>query len=600
MKKQITTLLLALIFLFSGTAVKIKAESNTITAEIIINSYDKVVTADNSSKVNALEAAEEILKKNGIKYEISKASWGGTYISSIEGVKEKHFGGWDGWLYAVNRNGKYVDITTGIDGFNLLNGDKLIVYYGDFSTLTVNKIDFSTEKPSESLELTLSNTYLDYTTNKPVVQAVTGVNKVMLDGIEYSVKEGKVTIPKGLTEGKHVIEVNDFRSDKSPSVVADKIEFNFSAQVKEDSNGTVSDGEQSENTLIKIEDIDAEIAELKEYLSSHSDDPWAAVTLGKLGIKAGESYILDTADYIQTYGLAECTTTDLEKLILNLTAMGYNPYNFNGMDIVAEVLNRDIDGFLINDALFALLVYDYANVEDGQYKLTKEKLIHSIIDKKLKYDFEGKTIEGWAIAGDKINPDITGAVLSALAPYNNDSYPSVKEAIKNAVESLSVLQNNKGYLADNFGIFSESLSFVIMGLTAVGENPEGVKFTKENGNLISALFAFKGTDGQYKHSLDGQNDYMATEQALRALIALKEYKLGGKYDFYKSDIKAKELPVYDKFENTSEQEEIKADESITTLPQTGSIADIQVLSLLGMIIIGFGVYLISKKEKRDM
>jgi hypothetical protein len=600
LKKKLTTLLLALIFLFTGTAVKTKAEIEKVSVDVVINGYSKVIAADKSSKINALEAAEEVLKKNGIKYETSTFSWGGTYISSIEGIKEKHFGGWDGWLYAVNRKGKYVDILTGIDGFNLMNGDKLIVYYGDFSTLAINKIDFSTDKPGESLELALNNTYIDYTSNKPVIQAVNGVNKVLIDGVEYNVKDGKIILSKGLSAGKHTIEVSDFGIEKIPSVVADKIEFAFPAEAAENSDGTNSGDNQSGSMTMEIKDIDSEIAKIKEYLSLHSDDPWAALTLKKFGIKAGESYILDMADYMETYGIEECSTTDLEKLILNLTALGYSPYNFNGEDIVKEVLNRDIDGFLINDSLFALLVYNYANVEEGQYKLTKEILIKDILDKRLKYEVDGKTVEGWALSGDKINPDITGAVLSALAPFNNDSYPMVKEAIKNTVNSISLLQNEKGYLADNFGIFSESLSFMIVGLTAVGENPEGVKFTKKNGNLISAFLSFKGTEGQIKHSLDGKNDYMATEQALRALISLKEYKLNGKYDFYKSDINAKELPKYDKFENSSKSEDVKEDKILATLPQTGVLADTKVLSAIGLIVVIIGIFIINKKDQKNI
>ncbi|MEK6264259.1 MAG: hypothetical protein N2B06_05745, partial [Clostridium sp.] len=41
-----------------------------------------------------------------------------------------------------------------------------------------------------------------------------------------------------------------------------------------------------------------------------------------------------------------------------------------------------------------------------------------------------------------------------------------------------------------------------------------------------------------------KSNYTSTEQVLRALISLKEYKTPGKYDFYSSDINAKELPVF--------------------------------------------------------
>lgn len=587
MKKRISNLLLVFVFTIAqvllGYGLHTKAEDNSFSVTVAVNSYDKNIAEDVSTKSNALEALKDVLSKKGIEPVIKSASWGGQYISEIAGVQEKTFKGYDGWLYAVNRGGSYVDISTGIDGFTLQNGDKLIVYYGDFVTVTLNHIEFSTTEEGKELTISLSNTYLDWQTGKPVVNPINGLSKVKIDGVEYPVKGNTVTLPNGLNYGNHILEVSDFQADKAPVVVADNnIVINFAATTGENQEEKPDSGD---NTSVD-KNVDTEVSSLINYIKGNSDDPWTAITLQKLGVKAGDSFLKENAETIKTDGIEFYSNTDLEKLILNLTALGYTPYNFAGKDLVAELFSRDEENFLINDAAFALIVYNYANVQ-GDYKLTREKLINIILSKAIEKDEN----TGWTLSGDKINPDVTGLVLSALASYNNDSYPAVKTAVAKAVEGLSKLQNESGYLSDSFGTFSESQAFAIIGLVAVGENPEGNKFTKAEGDLLSALISFKGTEGQYKHELKGENNYIATEQALRALYSVQQYKKAGKFDFYSSNIKAKELPVY----------KLTAVGEVTpTLPQTGSVADNEVFIFLGLLFVAAGAVIIERNRKSSV
>ena len=121
---------------------------------------------------------------------------------------------------------------------------------------------------------------------------------------------------------------------------------------------------------------------------------------------------------------------------------------------------------------------------------------------------------------------------------------------------------------------------------AVGENPQGPKFTKTQGDLLSALLSFKGSDGQYTHALEGDNNYMATEQALRALYSLQEYKKSGAYDFYASDINAKDLPVY-KLDSSQEDKE--------DLAKTGSAMNRNLIIGLGLSVVLLGALILRKK-----
>lgn len=584
MKRKISSLLLVFLFALTpilGLNIKAKAEQEAFSVEVVVNSHDKMLVRDVSSKSNALEALEDVLNKNNIDKKIDEYSWGKEVVK-IGSVSKGKFGGYDGWLYAVNRKGTYVDIMTGIDSFTLEAGDKLILYYGDLGTVTVNNIEFSTREENKELTIFLNNTYIDYVTNAPVINPISGLSKVKIDGKEYKVEGNAVKLPEGLSYGNHTLEVSDFQEDKCPVVVADNsILINFSSNKEEEKPG------DSDNAGSKDKDIKAEIAYISSYLKANSNDPWAALVLQKLGIKADETFIKENLEIIAEDGLENYSNTDLEKLILNLTALGYTPYNFNGENLIEELFKRSEDTFLINDAAFALIVYNYANVKE-EYPLSKEKLINLILEKTINNN--GNT--GWALSGDTVNPDITGLVLSALAPYNKDEYPQVKDVIQKAVDTLSRLQNDKGYLADNFGIFSESQSFAIIGLVAVGEDPEGPKFTKAQGDLVTALLSFKGTDGQYTHMLEGDNNYMATEQALRALYSLQKYREVGAYDFYASDIKAKELPVF-KLDSADK------DESKEELPKTGSAMNSYSIIVLGLLVMLLGTLIFKTKRQTE-
>lgn len=585
MKKRISIISLILIFAIAQLFLNIiaKAEGNEFLVTVAVNSFDKPIAYGKATNSNALQAVEEVLMANKLSYKVTEASWGGRYISEVAGIQENSFKGYDGWLYTVVRDGKYMDIATSIDTFTLKSGDKLLLYYGDFSTLLINKLSFSTSKEKEALEIFLNNTYVDFNSGKTVTVPVIGLQKVVIDNKEYTVTENKINISEGLNYGKHIIEINDFKIDKCPIAVSDKIEFEFNSTINivEDK----ANDNKSDNLNIK-KDIDKEIKELKKYIEANFDDPWAALTLQKFDIKAKDTFIKESAENISKVGIKNYSNTDLEKLILNLTALGYNPYNFLGIDLIDELLNRNEEDLLINDVAFALFVYNYTNAED-KYNLSKDKLINFILKNIIEYTDKDKVLYGWTLAGSKINPDITGIVLSALAPYNSEKYPQVQLAIQKSINSLSFLQNESGYLSDNFGSFSESLSFVIVGLTAVGENPEGDKFNKAKGDLISALLSFKGSENQYKHNLEGNNNYMATEQALRAFYSINEYKKFGKYDFYKSTIDAKSLPQYGY--------NLKP----IVLPTTGAIFDSRILLMMGILTVLTGIYMIQKQRERN-
>lgn len=99
--------------------------------------------------------------------------------------------------------------------------------------------------------------------------------------------------------------------------------------------------------------------------------------------------------------------------------------------------------------------------------------------------------------------------------------------------------------------------------------------------------SFRVKDGQFKHALsDTQEDNIATEQAFRALIALKYYKINGTYNYYSSNIDSKTLPVYNADTNKSG----------SALHETGSPIDFSMLLSLGILSMISGLFILRRRN----
>lgn len=595
-KNKVYTMALVLIFLigqiFTGTSIMVQAVENNFEVAVQVQSFDKVITVGTSSKANGFEALKDVLDKNSISMVATDGQYG-KFISEVNGVKSGKFGGYDGWSYAISRNNSYEDINTGIDGATLKNGDKLILYYGDMGTLTSNKIQYSTKEANKELTVSLNNTYKDWTTGEQVIKPINGI-KVKVDGTDAVVVDNKITLKAGLKEGTHILTLSDFKADGSPKVVYDEIKFTIGADETSGENNNGGNGSENvDNTKIPKEITDA-INSSASVIKAKGLNSWSAMSLSKLGEKIDTTFLNESIEDIKVNGVKDISNTDMEKLIMGLTASGYTPYDFQGYNLVSELFNRDISTFLINDAVFGIFTYNYANIKE-EYKVTKDKLANIILESKLTYEKDGNKMVGWTYYGEKIDPDMTGAAINALSEFYNTK-PEVKNSIDAAVKTLSKLQNESGYSVSQYGLASETTAFVILGLTSIGINPEGEAFTKTKGDLVSALLSFKSKDGGFKHLVEDLTlNYTSTEQALRALIAVKEYKISGKYDFYSSNINSKNLPVFI-LKNAATTDDGKVIDVLGTdkLPQTGSFADTNVIMMVGLLFMAAGALYLRK------
>ena len=258
---------------------------------------------------------------------------------------------------------------------------------------------------------------------------------------------------------------------------------------------------------------------------------WLVIALARSGREVPDSYYDSVVKAVQDAGgvLSDRKFTEYSRTILALTAIGKDPTNVGGYDLLSKLADMDDVTFQgLNGAIFALIAldsnkYDVPAVADGGKQVTRDGLVAYILDQQLS---DG----GWALSGDSADPDMTAMALQALAAYRTGD-KAVQSAVDKALKTLSDMQQADGGYSSWGTLNSESCAQVIIALTALGIDPaKDSRFAKNGLTVLDALLSF-ALDGGFRHTADGERNDMATEQALCALTAYARL-LDGKTALY--------------------------------------------------------------------
>ena len=261
-------------------------------------------------------------------------------------------------------------------------------------------------------------------------------------------------------------------------------------------------------------------------------DDWAVIGAVRGGFDIPEhwtdSYYRAIAAKLQeTDGvLSKTRLTEYARVVLGLTAIGENPRNVAGYNLLAPLADYDAatqPG--VTSAAYVLLALDCGNykiptVEEGKTQATRPMYVDFMLGQQLS---DG----GWAIGSEEADPDVTAMVLQALAPYQ-ESTP-VKNAVSLGVTRLSALQNDDGGYSSWGYTSSESCSQVVLTLCALGISMDDSRFVKNGKSVLDKLLTYQLSDGSFCH--DDSFDAYATMQALCALAAAVR-QAGGKTAFF--------------------------------------------------------------------
>ena len=279
---------------------------------------------------------------------------------------------------------------------------------------------------------------------------------------------------------------------------------------------------------------------------------WLVIALARSGRDVPDSYYDSVVKAVQSAKgqLSDKKSTEYARTILALTAIGKDPADVGGYDLLAGLADMDDVTYQgINGAIFALLAldsgkYDVPAAAEGGTQVTRDGLVAYILAQQLS---DG----GWALSGTSADPDVTAMALQALAPYRTGD-ETVDAAVDKGVQLLSDMQLSDGGYSSWGTLNSESCAQVLIALATLGIDPvSDSRFVKNGLTVLDALLAY-AVSGGFRHTVDGEADAIATEQALCALTAYARL-LDGKTALYDmTDVLGGQMPD-DADNDTNEQ-----------------------------------------------
>ncbi len=272
---------------------------------------------------------------------------------------------------------------------------------------------------------------------------------------------------------------------------------------------------------------------------------WALLGIARSGEEISQ-------DYYQTYltnlsvtleknrGDLQSVTND-DKVILALTAIGLDPTNFAGYNLI-------VLGFESFDAIEALTpsgpAYALLALNSNDYQLPPQAdydesdLVGLLLQSEIKPSADnGNQQGGWAWTGDKPDPDLTAMVLQALAPYDTDAHPAVVDAVARGLSVLSGMQLADGGFS-SYGVENAcSVAQVVTALCELGIDPTSqvYGFNQGGANMVENLLSFALPSGGFIYQ-QGERAASAfsSEQSLYALVDYQRLK-EGKSSLYRMD-----------------------------------------------------------------
>ncbi len=176
----------------------------------------------------ALEAVEQALTDNKVPYHVKSASFG-KYIETIDGVTMGSLGGFDGWMFSVERGGGWLFPQIGMADFRLREGDRIIVYYGDGTTQMIRSIRLIPERPKagEPFTVKVEQVKWDYEKNAESVTPASGVVVRIGTMTAETDERGIAAFDSAPADGKLTVTVTGYREGKTPAVVRESKTFVF-------------------------------------------------------------------------------------------------------------------------------------------------------------------------------------------------------------------------------------------------------------------------------------------------------------------------------------------------------------------------------------
>lgn len=523
LKKSLVWLLSLLMVLSLLGPVTLAAENNKVTVDLRVEGITENQLEKTSVEVEASNGAPtvmDVLEKASEDGLLSYREEGG-FVTEINGEETAHFGGWDGWLYKVNRESPDV----GAGEYTLEDGDKVVWYYGEMIPGTlIPEITIEPEEPGaeEGFTLLVTSSYEDWNTGDMVIEEIEDA-VVIFEGEEYITdEEGKADIPGTAipAAGTYYLKVHKDLEHPDSSV-----EDTFPYIVRTgDIPVTVLDADPDPDP--EEPDIHGAIAKTVSWYQDNENPPgsWEGMpALWGAGENLNAHPWETTQDWRETDPGFAADTSGNEPIhyIFRLLSVKKNPGDiWEGRNLFAELAAQQGDdgsfGTQIGRHIWAIVGLDVGKdlgleLVDWEEENRQQAVQHLLVEQNNDGSFAPFS-----------QLDHTGWSLIALSNYQGDE--DVDQAIEDALDYLKGRQKDNAGFDPPDGAWgpepenSNSNAAVLSGLVAVGEDvlDEDGPWVKNGNTIVDALLAFQKEDGSFLFTTSPNK--MATVQSLLALV----------------------------------------------------------------------------------
>ena len=249
--------------------------------------------------------------------------------------------------------------------------------------------------------------------------------------------------------------------------------------------------------------------------------------------------------------------TDYFRIVMALCAMGKDPTDFEGINILERMYNYSrLDQYTSNMMSFTLMAYDSMDFEIPENALwQRDDLVNMILG------FQNPENGGFGLADNKtVSVDITAMSLQALIPYNTEEYPEVQAAFEKGLDYL------RGQMLGDCGFYVEganngcSVAQVLTLLCEAGIDPLDPDngFVRGDATLVTKLNDFKLKNGFTTFEGSSSPDGMASYQIGCALESYRRFTAGETRLFDLRDVQRQDQEVIDQIAASEVEDLINA------------------------------------------
>ncbi len=256
---------------------------------------------------------------------------------------------------------------------------------------------------------------------------------------------------------------------------------------------------------------------------------WAVIGLarsGRLNNEQKQAYYEAVKSYVEANSSAKLNkrkSSDNSRVVLALSAIGENAENIGGYDLVEPLTDFNyVKKQGINGVIWALIALDSCNYYTPNS--IRDELINEICSSQHP---DGS----WGL-DETADPDVTGMAVQAIAPYKK-----YDERIQKAVDNAFTWIHN----LKKISLSPESCAQLIVAAANNDITPD----TDESFSAVIDCLMRYSVEKGFSHTLNGEYNQMATEQAFYALTACERRTQGQPALYDMTDISNFEVLDFD-------------------------------------------------------